>query len=141
MEVDINYWAVLLAGLSSMLVGSVWYSMNTFGKTWAKLARVDLKKDIKTKQMVWLMASTLVASLITAYVLAHVTYLSNSIFDNSFLQDAFTTGFWLWLGLTATRFYVHDAFEGRPWKLTLLNVTHEFVTVMLMAAIIGLMGV
>ncbi|HSX02405.1 MAG TPA: hypothetical protein VLI05_03785 [Candidatus Saccharimonadia bacterium] len=41
----------------------------------------------------------------------------------------------------AVRFITHDAFEGRPVKLTILNLSNELVTIMLMGLIIGLMGV
>lgn len=138
MDVEVNYLAVVLAMLSSMVVGSVWYAESVFGKQWAKLARIDMKKN---KGSVFVpIATTMVVSLITAYVLAHVTFLSNYFFGNSFLQDALTTAFWMWLGFTAARFITHDAFEGRPRKLTLLNVAHELVTLLLMGLIIGLFG-
>jgi hypothetical protein len=91
--------------------------------------------------MALLLASTFVASLLMAYVLAHVSYLANTFFGNDFLQDALTTGFWLWLGFVATRLFVHDAYEGRRKQLTVLNISHEFVTIMIMALIIGWMGV
>lgn len=139
MDVQVNYLAVFLAMLSSMLVGSVWYARPVFGNTWIKLAKIDLKKN---NGSVWKpIAITAAVSLITAYVLAHVSYLSNQFFSNSFLQDALTTAFWMWLGFTAARFITHDAFEGRPAKLTALNLGNEFVTLMLMGLIIGLMGV
>jgi hypothetical protein len=51
------------------------------------------------------------------------------------------TAFWLWLGFTAARFITHDAFEGRPMALTFLNVSLEFVTIMVMGLLIGLIGV
>jgi hypothetical protein len=139
MDVDINYLAVLLAAASSMVVGSVWYARSVFGNTWAKLAGVKMDRKPKASEMGWLLGSTFVASLVTAYVLAHVTFLANSFFGNSFLSDALQTGFWLWLGFTATRLYVHDAFEGRRKKLTVLNAAHELVTFELMALIIGLL--
>jgi len=141
MNVEVNYLAVLLAAVSSMIIGSVWYSMGIFGKTWAKLAKVDMKREMKSNEMTVLLGSTFIISLITAYVLAHVTFLSNSFFGNSFLQDALSTGFWLWLGLTAVRFATHDMFEGRPRQLTFLNIGNEFATIMLMALVIGLLGV
>lgn len=141
MEVEINYWAVLLGALSSMIVGSVWYMPAIFGKAWAKMAKVDTKKKMKVSESTIIFGSTFVASLVTAYVLAHVTYLSHYFFSNSYLQDALSTGFWLWLGLTAARFLVHDLFEGRRKMLTLLNIGHEFATIMVMALIIGFMGV
>lgn len=137
MEVQVNLLAVVAAMVSTMVVGSIWYARSVFGNTWAKLAKVDLdRKDNVAKPIM----ITLVVSLVTAYVLAHVTYLSNQFFGNSFLQDALSTAFWMWLGFTAARFITHDAFEGRPMKLTLLNISNEFVTFMVMGLVIGLIG-
>lgn len=138
MEVEINYWAVLLATLSSMVIGSVWYARPVFGNIWIKLAKVDMSKD--RGSVIKPILVTLVVSFITSYVLAHVSYLSNQFFTHSFLHDSLTTAFWMWLGFTAARIITHDAFEGRPAKLTLLTVSHEFVTIMAMGLIIGLMG-
>lgn len=140
MEVVVNYWAVFLAAASSMAVGSIWYSQSVFGKVWAKLAKVKMDKEQAASQMVILLGGTFIASLITAYVLAHVSYLSHTFFKHDFLQDAVTTAFWLWLGLTAARIFVHDGFEGRPAKLTMLTVSHELVTLLIMGLIIGLFG-
>lgn len=141
MDVQVNFWAVLLAAASSMVIGSMWYSQSAFGKAWVKLAKIKMDRTPRPSEMAWLLSSTFVASLLTAYILAHVTFLSNQFFQNSFLQDALTTGFWLWLGFVLTRFYVHDAFEGRTKWLTTLNVGHEFVTIMTIGLIIGVMGI
>lgn len=139
MNVEINVLAVVLAGLSSMAVGSAWYARSVFGNTWMKLARVKMPDNAKDS---WKpLALAFAASLVTAYVLAHVTYLSNQFFGNSFLQDALTTAFWLWLGLVAARLITHDAFEGRPAKLTVINLGNELATVLVMGLIIGLMGI
>ena len=140
MEVSINYLAVLLAAVSSMVVGATWYSQGVFGKTWAKLAKVKMGKNDTPAQMTVLFGGVFVASLITAYVLAHVAFLSNHFFGDNFLQNSLSTAFWLWLGLTAARIFTHDSFEGRPRKLTLLTAGHEFVTLLVMGLIIGLMG-
>ena len=37
---EINIWAVLLATLSSMVVGSVWYTPKVFGNYWMRVAKV-----------------------------------------------------------------------------------------------------
>lgn len=140
MEVEVNYWAVLLAGLSSMVVGAVWYLPKLFGNAWVKMAKVDVKKKMGAGESTFLYLTTLIASIVTAFVLAHVTFLSHYFFSGNFLNNALSTGLWLWLGLTAARFLVHDLFEGRRKKLTLINITHEFVTIMVMALIIGMMG-
>lgn len=138
MEVEINYISVIAAMLSSLVVGSIWYARPVFGNTWARLAKIDMDKDdINVFKPI---AITIVVSLITAYVLAHVSYLSNHFFQNSFLQDSLTTAFWMWLGFTAARIITHDAFEGRPEKLTILTIGNEFVTLMVMGLVIGLIG-
>lgn len=138
MEVEVNYLAVVAAMLSTMVVGSIWYARSVFGNTWIKLAKIDMAKN--KGNVLKPIAITAVVSLITAYVLAHVTYLSNQFFGNSFLQDALATAFWMWLGFVAARFITHDAFEGRPSQLTLLNISNEFVTLIVMGLVIGLIG-
>jgi len=140
MNVDINYLAVFLAAVSSMVVGSVWYLPAVFGKSWMKMTKVKMASDdVKGAKAAWMYGSVFLASLLTAYVLAHVTFLANQFFANSYLQDALATAFWLWVGFTGARLYVHDTFEGRRKKLTLLNSLHELVTVLVMALIIGLL--
>jgi len=139
MNVEVNYIAVVLSMVSSMVVGMVWYAKPVFGKTWMKMVGMDDRKASEGAARA--IGVTVVVSLVTAYVLAHVAFLSNHFFGHSFLQDAVTTAFWLWLGLTAARFVTHDAFERRPLKLTLMNVAHELVTLLVMGAVIGLFGV
>lgn len=137
MEVQINIWAVVVAAVSAMVIGAIWYAQSVFGKAWARLARVDTKKNTSPVKPMIIFAA---ASLLTAYIVAHVTYLSNQFFDDSFLQDALSTAFWLWIGLVAAQMITHDAFEGRPKALTLINVSFEFVTLISMGLIIGWMG-
>jgi hypothetical protein len=139
MSVDINALAVLLAAVSSMVVGSVWYMPNVFGNAWMKMTKSKMGKGASPSKMAWMYGSVFVASLLTAYILAHVAFLSQRFFGNSFMSAALQTGFWLWLGFTAARLYVHDTFEERRKKLTVLNASHELVTIMVMALIIGLM--
>lgn len=136
MTVEINWLAIILATVSTMVVGSIWYTPKVFGNKWMQLAKV--KPTGKASDAAGAMAITVLVSFITAYVLAHVTFLAHHFFQNSFLQDALSTAFWVWLGFTATRFITHDAFEMRPKALTFLNVAHEFVTFLVMGLIIGL---
>jgi hypothetical protein len=140
MNVEVNWLAVVLAALSTMVVGSIWYTPKVFGDAWAKLAKVDLKSKTGSDAAKPILI-TLVVSFISAYVLAHVTFLSHSFFGGSYMQNAITTAFWVWLGFTAARVITHDAFEGRPTKLTVLNISHELVTFLVMGVVIGLFKV
>lgn len=136
MGVEVNWLAVVLAALSTMVVGTIWYMPKVFGNMWEKLAKIDKKNPANPAVAIGI---TLIVSFFSAYVLAHVAYLSNSFFGNSFLQDSLTTAFWVWLGFTAARFITHDAFENRPRQLTLLNISHELVTFMVVGLVIGLL--
>ncbi|WP_404437189.1 DUF1761 domain-containing protein [Microbacterium aerolatum] len=132
---EINYWAVLLAMLSSMIVGSIWYAPKVFGTRWARLANVDMTGSARSA--VWPIVTTVLVSFITAWVLAGASAIAWHFYEGSFFVGTIVTAVLLWAGFTAARFITHDAFEGRPTQLTTLNIAHELVTVVVMAIIIG----
>lgn len=136
---DINIWAVLLATASAMVVGSLWYSRRVFGAYWMRAARVE--PDAAAARGVWPIVVTVVVSFVTAWVLAGTISIAHEFYDGTFLVDALVTAVLLWAGFTAARVVTHDAFEGRPTRLTTLTLGHELVTVLVMALIIGLIGV
>jgi hypothetical protein len=137
MEVHVNYLAVLLAAASSMVIGSIWYARPVLGNTWIKLVKLDNKKMNTGAAQSMIIAAVL--SLVMAYVLAHLAYLAHYFFRNSFLQDAVSTAFWVWLGVAFTRVLTHDSFEQRPIKLTAINLANMLVTMLAMGVIIGLL--
>ena len=132
---EINYIAVLLATLSSMIVGSIWYTPRVFGNYWMKQSGVTPSGN--SRDAIRPIAITVVVSFITAWVLAGAAYLSFDFYGGSFLVNSLLTGLILWAGFTAARFITHDAFDKRPVGLTVLNVAHELVTILIMALIIG----
>jgi hypothetical protein len=138
MEVQVNLVAVLVAAAASFVVGMVWYAKPVFGNAWFKL--VDMSDDKAKNGMMMAMGKAAVAALLTAYVLAHVTYLSSYFFGNSFMNSALTTAFWLWLGISATTIVTHDAFEQRSMKLTAINLGNQLATFLAMGLVIGWFG-
>jgi hypothetical protein len=131
----INYLAVIAATLSSMVVGSIWYTPKVFGNYWMKKAGVT--PSGRASDATWPIVITVLVSFITAWVLAGASYLSQFFYHGSFLLNALGTGGVLWAGFTAARFVTHDAFDRRPSGLTILNIAHELVTILVMALIIG----
>jgi hypothetical protein len=140
MEISINYVAVILAALSTMVVGSIWYTPKVFGNLWMKLGNIKPDPTFNNKKAAYLYIGAFLTSLVTAFVLAYFTGIVNRVSSDGFTSAALLSGLLGWLGFTAARIHMHDSFERRRKKLTLLNVTHEFVTIMIMALIIGLMG-
>jgi len=135
---EINYWAVLVAMVSSMIVGSVWYMPPVFGRRWAKLAGVDISGSEKTAAQAWMpIIVGVLMGFVTAWALAGASAIAWHFYEGSFLVAALVTAVLLWAGFTAARFITHDSFEGRSSSLTVLNIAHELVTVVFMAIIIG----
>ena len=136
MDVKINLVAVLLATVSSIVVGMIWYHPSVLGGKWTALAKINPKKG----SMSWSMGSVIVSSFIMAYVLAHVSFLANQFFQNSFMYDTLMTGFWLWLGFQGPRMFMHDQFNQRRKKETLIHMGNDLVTILVMALVIGAIG-
>lgn len=136
MEVQINYLAVLLAAISSMVVSAAWYAKLAFGKEWQKLAKLTDKQ--MREGSLFALVIVFLSSVVMALVLAYFTYLLHWFYGNSFLQDALVTGAWVWVGFQGLRIFMYDQFEQRRKKLTAINAGNELVTIMVMALIIGL---
>ncbi|KFF60203.1 hypothetical protein JF66_06040 [Cryobacterium sp. MLB-32] len=136
---EINIWAVLAATASSMVVGSIWYSKRVFGAYWMKAVGHD-EESMKKGAAVPLIV-TVVVSFITAAVLAGAAAIAQNFYGGSFLLNTVLSTIILWAGFTAARMVTHDAFDRRPAGLTVLNLAHEFVTLIVMAVIVGLFGI
>jgi hypothetical protein len=134
--IEVNYLAVFLAAVASMIVGSIWYAPPVLGNYWTKLAKPDAKRA--KKEMVPTMVATFVLALLTAYIVAHVTYLSQAFYGTEWVQAGLTTAFWLWLGISTPAVLVHGMFEQKRKKLLLLTAAHELVTLLAMGLVIGL---
>ena len=132
---SINYIAVILAMLSSLVVGSIWYTPKVFGNYWMKLSGIT--PSGKASDAVRPIIVSAIVSFISAWVLAGAADISFHFYGGSFLGNAILTAVILWAGFTAARFITHDQFDKRPWQLTVLNCTHELVTLVVMAVIIG----
>ena len=69
-QIDINYWAVLAAAVSTMIIGYVWYGP-LFGKQWQKLSNVTVSPEMAKKGMGSSMVIAFIGSLLMAFVLKH----------------------------------------------------------------------
>jgi hypothetical protein len=135
---EINWLAVLLAAVSSMVVGAVWYAKPVFGTRWMRLTNLTDEKLKGTAVLPLII--TFVVSFFTAAVLAGSAAIAQHFYQGSFLLNAVLTSVILWIGFTASRMITHDLFERRAATLTTINLAHELVTVVVMGLIIGAFG-
>ncbi|MDP2789070.1 MAG: DUF1761 domain-containing protein [bacterium] len=134
MEIPINWLAVLVAGVVNMIVGYLWYGP-VFGKMWKELMGfTDESMNLMTMKPMTAMAYGFVVSLVMAYVLAHFAFTSGAI-D---IMGALTLAFWVWLGFLATTSISSYLWEGKPFKLFILNAVEQLVATSLMAIVLVL---
>ncbi|MEP6846236.1 MAG: DUF1761 domain-containing protein [Panacibacter sp.] len=127
----INWWAVLVAGISSFVLGGVWYSPALFGNAWMKDNNLSME-EIKKGNFGKIYGIAFILSLVMSANLA--MFLNDAKTDVAWGTIAgFLAGIWV-LCAVAT----HGSFEHRPGRLIFINGGYSVVALMLMGAIIGL---
>lgn len=120
--VDLNWLAVVVSGIASMVLGFLWYGP-VFGKAWIRMMGwtpqqiEEGKKQGMTKNYI----IALIGTLVLAYVVAHFVALLSIASAAAALQFAF----WAWLGLIATVLLGQVLWEGKSWNLFLLNGAYQ----------------
>ena len=131
--VSINYLAVLVAAIASMIIGFLWYGP-LFGNKWKKLVGFT-DKNMKSMKMTpaQSMIVGFITTLVMSYILAHfVDYVQAKT-----LVDGAVLGLWIWLGFFATTQLGMVLWENKPFKLYLINTLHYLVTLAVMSAILA----
>lgn len=132
MEIGVNMVEVLVAGVAAFVVGSIWYSPALFGKQYMKMVGMT-EKEMKAGKsgMMAMMAQTLVISVITAYVFAHILGFSGS----NTLADSIMVAFWVWLGFFATTHYLGVLYEKKTMQMWFIQAGYSLVSLIAMALV------
>ncbi len=126
----INYFAVLVTWLISVIVGGFWYSPAGFGKQWSKLSGVDMMKTPKaetSRAIKFVALSCLLQSFAFALIL-------NSLNVENVLQGLIAS-LVIWFGFTALTTVGNTLYQRQSWKFWWLNVSY-FLVVMVINGII-----
>lgn len=136
--VPINYFAVVVSAVASMIIGFLWYGP-LFGKPWLKLMAFTPEKmeEAKAKGMSKTYALMALGSLVMSFVLAHALIFGSSYLKMYGISAAFQVAFWNWLGFIAPVTLSSVLWEGKPWKLWLLNNGYYVVSLFVMAMILA----
>ena len=130
---ELNYWAILLASLSSFMLGGLWYSPVLFGKTWLEgcgLTELDLRNS--DPKLIYGLAFIL--SLLAAFVLAFILGPDPSI------TQSITIGAAAGIGLASSSLGISYIFEQRPLSLFLVNGGYHTFQFILMGVILSVTG-
>ena len=139
--VPVNYLAVLAATLLSVVIGSLWYGP-IFGSTWTKLmgwSKSDMAKGAADKNaMMKSYGIQMVGSFVMAFVLAHSIVFASTYSNISGVSAGIQGGFWNWLGFVAPVSLTSVLWEGKPWKLWLINNGYNLITLCAMGVLLSL---
>jgi hypothetical protein len=134
---EVNYIAVLVAGVVNLVLGMIWYAPRVFGSAWMRMSNITPDMVERGKKTMPLMAFTaLVAGVIMAYVLSFFA-ISWGVFD---VIGATELAFWTWLGFMAPVLMGSVLWEQKPLKLYFLNAGYWLVGLIVMAQILLLMA-
>jgi hypothetical protein len=130
MDSQLNIWAVLVAALSTFLIGGLWYSPAIFGKAWMR------ENGFTEEQM---KHSNVVKVFGLAFVLAVIAAINLAMFmgpENKPEMGALW-GFLAGFGWVATFVGTHYLFERRSFKLFLINAGYSVVALTIMGIILA----
>lgn len=139
MNIEINWLAVIVAVVASMVLAKTWFTPRTFGNPWRSYTGItpaDSKKAGKKPIIL-----TLFANIVTVIVMAASIDIAFTFFENSSVWLALLIGFVAWLAFSASTLATHNAFEQKPQKLTLINNGYQLALFLIISAIIGGFGV
>lgn len=139
MTLEINYLAILVCGIVSMILGSVWYGP-LFGKAWMKMSGFtkesmtpEMKKKV-TKSYVIMF----IGSLVMAFVLAHALEFASYTLKIYGVSAGLMGGFWNWLGFVAPVTIGTVLWENKPWRLWFINAGYYLAQLLITGVILSL---
>ena len=133
---NLNLLAILVAAISVMLVGFIWYSPMLFAKPWMREMGYDPNDKASAEKMrksagpAYL--GSLIASLVSAFVLAlflHEMHVQS-------LEIGLLVGSHVWLGFVATVQLTGALFTKQSMKLFAINTGYQLVCYLFMSAIL-----
>lgn len=137
MEDPTNILAVLASAVFAVVLGGLWYGP-VFGKMWMNLTGMtpEKMKAMPLSAPVAMLGGFITAFLM-AYVLAHGIIFGNAFTHMSGIEGGMTGAFWYWLGFAVPLTGGAFLWEGKSFKLWVLNAGYYLVSLLGMGAILG----
>ena len=134
---DINVWAVALASVAGVLVGSLWFGPKTFFPRWWQALGKSADDQPGGSNMALVFGFTFVAIVVQALVLAVVISLASSAMGELGWFGGLATGALMGVGFAVSASLTHKLFGGINLWTWVLEAGADIVALALMGAIIG----
>lgn len=136
---SINWLAVVVCVIVSMISGTIWYNPKTFFPIWWKgIGKREGEEPGMAGNMGMTWTLTVLSSLVQAIFMALlVTALGDVLGDGPTLMTGITTGFVLWLGFVAPTSLVNKLFAGHGLQVWAIEIGNHLINFVLFGAILG----
>lgn len=126
---DINFVGVIVAAISGMALGALWYSPVLFGNAWMEaVGLTEENPGSATTPMI----GSMVASVVTAFALAWIISMTGvSEISGAVLLGLITGG-----GLVFTAMLSDNLFCGWGFKLLWIQTGYRVLTIVIMCVVI-----
>jgi hypothetical protein len=134
---SLNWVAILVAAISTMVVGFSWYSPLLFAKAWVREMGYDPNDKARMEEMKksagLAYTGSFLASLVSAFTLALILHELHT----EGLHIGLMVGFHVWLGFVATVQLTGVLFMKQSMKLFAINTGYQLVCYLVMGAILA----
>ena len=130
---EVNYFAVFLCGVLSMIIGFVWYSPILLGRTWMEeidKSEEELKKDFNPVKTFGI---TFLFNLFIAFSLAQLMAHSNAVTVAAGIRMAFLC----WFGFILAPMVINSLFENKSIKLLMVDAGHHLIVILVFGIVLG----
>ncbi|OLS33877.1 DUF1761 domain-containing protein [Bacillus sp. MRMR6] len=129
---EINYFAVLLATLATMMIGFLWYSPALFGNLWMKEIGLN-KEDISSGGPM-----TYVLTALTALVGSFFLALLLTLFEERTIMSGLTVAIIVAISISA-KIGMNFLFESKTKRLYFITIGYHIVAYIVSGIILGIM--
>lgn len=138
-NIHLNWLSIAIAVFVAFAFGGIYYGP-LLGRVWAEL--MGMKEKPTPAAMRRAMLLQLIGTFLTAYVLTFTlkVWMPSSwslVGDKPGYVYGFYAGVFTWVGFYVPMQLAKVAWEGRPWKLFLINTVHDLINLQLIAQILA----
>lgn len=133
---SINWLAVVVCVVVSMISGTIWYNPKTFFPIWWKgIGKTGEPGMAGNMGLTW--GLTILSSFVQAILMAVMVNALGTLSGGATLASGLTAGFLLWLGFVAPTNLVNKLFAGHGLKVWAIEAGNHLVNFLLFGTILG----
>ncbi|MBI5934504.1 MAG: DUF1761 domain-containing protein [Chloroflexi bacterium] len=132
---SVNWLAVVVCVVVSMISGSIWYNPKTFFPIWWKVVGKGDQPGMSNMGLTW--GLTVLSSFVQAAAMSFMVDAMGGLMGGASVMTGMSTGFMLWLGFVAPTNLVNKLFAGHGLKIWVIEAGNHLVNFLLFGAILG----